>query len=106
MNRRKLNVFSCELDESLDRAGFRHAAAPIGHRIGADRLGAAVYEAEAGHPIWPYHYPQDSEEWLYVISGAPALRDAGGTRALRTGGVVCFPRGHRTVADAQWAGRR
>jgi uncharacterized cupin superfamily protein len=74
MNRRNLNVFSCELDESLDRAGFRHAVAAIGHRIGADRLGAAVYEVEAGHPIWPYHYHHDSEEWLYVISGAPAAR--------------------------------
>ena len=79
--------------------------ATIGHRIGADRLGAAVYEAEAGHPIWPYHYHHDFEEWLYVISGAPVLRDAGhaGTAERRRGLLSARPQ--RTVADAQWAGR-
>ena len=89
-----MNVLSCELDESLDRAGFRHAGASIGHRIGAGRLGAAVYEADAGYPIWPYHYHYATEEWMYVISGAPMLRDAGGQRALRSGDLVCFPIGH------------
>lgn len=105
MTARKLNVLSCELDESLDRGGFRHAAAAIGQRIGADRLGAAVYEAEAGHPIWPYHYHHDSEEWLYVISGAPVLRDAGGRRALQSGDVVCFPRGHLGAHTMHGPGR-
>ena len=105
MNARKQNVLSCELDESLDRAGFRHAGASIGHRLGADRIGAAVYEAEAGHPIWPYHYHHDSEEWLYVISGAPVLRDAGGTRALSGGDVVCFPPGHLGAHTMNGPGR-
>jgi hypothetical protein len=55
MSVRKLNVRTCDLGESLDRPGFRHAAAAIGERIGAERLGAAVYEAHAGRAIWPYH---------------------------------------------------
>ncbi len=105
MSLRKLNVLTCELDESLARAGFRHAAVSIGQRIGAERLGAAVYEAEAGHPIWPYHYHCAAEEWLYVISGPPVLRDAGGERALRGGDLACFPAGHLGAHTVHGPGR-
>lgn len=105
MNVRKLNVRTCDLDESLDRAGFRHLAASIGKRIGAERLGAAVYEARAGHPIWPYHYHHAIEEWLYVISGQPVLRDAGGEQALAAGDLVCFPPGHAGAHTASGPGR-
>lgn len=89
-----VNVLRCELDEPLDRAGFRHAGATIGARIGAERIGASVYEAQAGHPIFPYHYTYAAEEWMYVLSGAPVLRDAGGQRALTSGDLACFPAGH------------
>jgi uncharacterized cupin superfamily protein len=105
MSVRKLNVRTCDLDESLDRAGFRHRAASIAERIGAERLGAALYEAQAGHPIWPYHYHHAVEEWLYVISGEPVLRDAGGKRALTGGDLVCFPPGHVGVHTVSGPGR-
>jgi uncharacterized cupin superfamily protein len=88
-----VNVHRCQLDESLDRSGFRHAAASLGQRLGASRVGAAVYEAQAGHQIWPYHYHYAVEEWAYVIAGAPVLRDAGGTQTLQGGDLVCFPPG-------------
>ena len=105
MSVRQLNVRACELVESLDRAGFRHAAASIGERIGAERMGAAVYEAQSGHPIWPYHYHHAVEEWLYVISGRPVLRDAGGERALTGGDLTCFPPGSAGVHTASGPGR-
>jgi uncharacterized cupin superfamily protein len=92
---RTVNVFRCELDQTLDEAGFRHAATSVADRIGGRRLGAGIYEAVADHPIWPYHYHYSSEEWLYVLSGAPVLRDAGGRRALSPGDLVCFPPNHR-----------
>jgi uncharacterized cupin superfamily protein len=101
----KLNVRICDLDESLDRAGFRHSAAAIGERIGAERLGAGLYEAQAGHPIWPYHYHHAVEEWMYVVSGRPVLRDAGGDRALTGGDLVCFPPGHTGAHTASGPGR-
>ncbi len=91
MSVRKLNVRTCDLDESLDRAGFRHSAASIAEQIGAE---AAVYEAEVGHPIWPYHYHHAVEEWMYVVTGEPVLRDAGGERALTGGDLTCFPPGY------------
>jgi uncharacterized cupin superfamily protein len=102
---RKVNVFDCELDESLDRAGFRHRATPVGERLGARRLGAAVYDAEAGHAIWPYHYHHAVEEWTYVVAGAPVLRDAGGRRALRPGDRVCFPPGQLGAHSIEGPGR-
>jgi uncharacterized cupin superfamily protein len=97
---RSVNVLDCELDESLDRAGFRHRAASLGERVGASRVGAAVYEAEAGHAIWPYHYHHAVEEWTCVIAGAPVLRDPGGRRVLRRGDVVCFPAGEGSEAPS------
>jgi uncharacterized cupin superfamily protein len=102
---RKLNLRTCDLDESLDRPGFRHLATSIGERIGAARLGAAVYEAVAGRPIWPFHYHHAIEEWLYVISGHPVLRDAGGERALTGGDLTCFPPGHTGAHTVSGPGR-
>jgi uncharacterized cupin superfamily protein len=89
----KVNVLGVELDERLDEAGFQHVAAGVSGRLGARRIGASVYRAEAGLPIWPYHYHHGIEEWLYVIAGAPVLREPTGERTLAPGDVVCFPTG-------------
>jgi uncharacterized cupin superfamily protein len=102
---KKVNVLSVELDEALDEAGFRHAATTVGARLGAQRIGASVYEAEAGVPIWPYHYHHGIEEWLYVIAGAPVLREPAGERVLTAGDLVCFPSGHLGAHTVNGAGR-
>jgi uncharacterized cupin superfamily protein len=88
-----VNILGVALDEPLDEAGFRHRAAPVGDRLGARRIGASVFDAEAGVPIWPYHYHHGIEEWLYVIAGAPVLREPAGERRLAPGDLVCFPSG-------------
>jgi uncharacterized cupin superfamily protein len=86
---KKVNILSVELDEPLDEAGFRHVATSVGARLGARRIGAGVYQAEAGAPIWPYHYHHGIEEWLHVIAGAPVLREPAGERVLTPGDLVC-----------------
>jgi uncharacterized cupin superfamily protein len=101
----KVNILSVELDESIDEAGFRNDATSIGQRLGARRIGAGVYEAEAGVPIWPYHYHHGVEEWLYVIAGAPVLRDPSGERTLAPGDLVCFPTGHTGAHTLKGPGR-
>ena len=101
----RVNILSAELDESLDEAGFRHRATSVGSRLGAERIGASVYEAEAGTAIWPYHYHHGIEEWLYVIAGAPALRDPAGERTLTQGDLVCFPSGHLGAHTVHGPGR-
>ena len=100
-----MNILSVELDEPLDEAGFRHVATSVGPRLGARRIGASVYQAEAGSPIWPYHYHHGIEEWLYVIAGAPALRDPMGERKLTPGDLVCFPSGHLGAHTLKGPGR-
>jgi uncharacterized cupin superfamily protein len=101
----KVNVGSVELDEPLDEAGFRHVATAAGLRLGAQRIGAGVYQAEAGAPIWPYHYHHGIEEWLYVIAGAPLLREPAGERTLAPGDLVCFPSGHVGAHTVKGPGR-
>src|SRR4051794_20329879 len=89
----KVNILAVELDESLDEAGFWHLAASVGGHLGARRIGASVYRADAGLAIWPYHYHHGIEEWVYVIAGAPVLREPAGEQTLAPGDVVCFPSG-------------
>ena len=105
MGIRKVNVLDVELDESLDRAGLRHSAAGLGDRLGARRIGASVYRAEPGSPIWPYHYHHGIEEWLHVLTGAPVLREPAGERVLGPGDLVCFPSGHAGAHTLSGPGR-
>ena len=100
-----MNILSVELDHRLDVAGFRHAATAVGERLGARRIGAGVYQAEAGSPIWPYHYHHGVEEWVYVMSGAPVLREPAGEQALTPGDLVCFPSGHVGAHTVKGPGR-
>ena len=51
MSVQKVNIVRVELDAHLDEAGFRHAATAVGPRLGARRIGAGVYQAEAGFPM-------------------------------------------------------
>ncbi len=105
MSVKKVNIARVELDEPLDEAGFRHVATSVGVRLGAERIGAGVYQAEAALPIWPYHYHHGIEEWLYVIAGAPVLREPAGERILTPGDLVRFPSGHLGAHTLRGPGR-
>jgi uncharacterized cupin superfamily protein len=101
----KVNIGRVELDATLDEAGFRHAATAVGDRLGARRIGAGVYEARADAPIWPYHYHHGIEEYLYVMAGAPVLRDPSRERQLAPGDLVRFPSGHIGAHTVRGPGR-
>jgi uncharacterized cupin superfamily protein len=90
---RKVSLLSVELDEPMEMGPFGHAGAAVGGMLGAERIGAGLYEAQAGRWIWPYHYHHGVEEHLYVLAGKPVLRDVGGERTLRAGDLVAFPSG-------------
>jgi uncharacterized cupin superfamily protein len=95
-----VNVVRCQPDEDLERRAFGFAAFELTERLGADVLGATVYEMGAGQTCWPYHYHHGVEEWLYVVSGEPVLRDPSGERPLEPGDLVAFssgPDGAHTV---------
>ncbi len=90
---KRFNLFDGELDEARDQAGFSWRAARLGPRLGAERLGASVYELQPGERSFPYHYEYGAEEWLLVIAGRPTLRAPDGEHELRPGDLVCFPEG-------------
>ncbi len=90
---KSFNLFDGELDEARDRPGFSWRRASVGARIGAEKLGAGLYELDPGERSFPYHYEYGNEEWLLVVAGRPTLRDPSGEHELRPGDVVCFREG-------------
>jgi uncharacterized cupin superfamily protein len=87
-----LHDLALEADPA-DPPGYRDRAAQVGPGIGAERLGASVYEIDPGESVNPYHYEGVEEEWLLVLSGTPVLRDPEGEHQLVAGDVVAFPAG-------------
>lgn len=65
----------------------------LGEQVGANQLGATVYELPPGQSICPYHYEYAEEEWLLVLEGTPTLRHPEGSDVLDPWDVVCFPTG-------------
>ncbi|MFZ0041934.1 MAG: cupin domain-containing protein [Solirubrobacteraceae bacterium] len=100
-----VNIASCELEDGVDRGAFWHRESSLGERLGAKWIGASVYEAQEGRPIWPYHYHHGVEEWMYVLSGTPILRDRGGEQPLSTGDLVAFASGELGAHTMRGPGR-
>lgn len=90
---RSFNVFHGELGERRDRRGFSWRRARVGDALGAEKLGASLYELDPGERTFPYHYEYGVEEWLLVVAGRPTLRDPEGEHVLEPGDVVCFCEG-------------
>ena len=91
---KRFNIFDGGLDEErTEPAGFRWRAARLGPRLGAEKVGATVYELQPGERSFPYHYEYGAEEWLLVVAGRATLRIPDGEHELRAGDVVCFPEG-------------
>lgn len=89
-----VNAFNApvELDPE-DPQGYRQRMARIGPLLGAERLGATIYELDRGESVCPYHYEYGNEEWLLVLRGNPTLRHPDGEETLDPGDMVCFPEG-------------
>jgi uncharacterized cupin superfamily protein len=87
------NLLDGELDLERDHPGFSWRAARLGPRLGAQLLGATVYELEPGQRSFPYHFEHGAEEWLFVVSGRPTLRTPEGERDLDPGETICFDAG-------------
>jgi uncharacterized cupin superfamily protein len=100
----RANLFDPEWEFEGDRGGGIARAARLGRAIGAERLGASLYELESGAIASPLHFHHGAEELLFVLAGEPTLRTGTGTgtgtgagaddeRTLATGEVVSFPPG-------------
>ena len=90
----RFNVLTGELPVQDGRSGYAwRGRRGVARERGLRSLGASVYELPAGQWTFPYHYHYGVEEWLYVVLGAPTLRDPSGERVLAPGDAVCFPSG-------------
>jgi uncharacterized cupin superfamily protein len=90
---RRFNLLAPELADSSERDGYRWRGARVGRAVGADEIGARLYELDEGQSSHPFHFHHVVEEWLIVLAGSPTLRAPGGERVLGEGDVVCFPVG-------------
>lgn len=90
----RFNVLTGELPVAQDQPGHAwHGRRAVARERGLQLLGASVYDLPEGQWTFPYHYHHGVEEWLYVVAGAPTLRDPSGARGLTPGDLVCFPNG-------------
>ena len=80
-------------EEATEPPGFTLRGATIGPRVGAEKLGASLYELPPGQAVCPYHWHVANEEMLIVLDGQVELREPDGLRELAPGDVVAFPRG-------------
>ena len=91
---RRLNIaapdFQCD---AADPEGFKAGMVRTGPLLGAQQLGASVYELPPGQAICPYHYEYAEEEWLLVLQGRPTLRHPEGEVVLEPWDLVLFPTG-------------
>lgn len=88
-----LNLFGDEWDGGRDRPGWQWKWLGVGKRLGAERIGASLYELAPGQKTFPYHFHYAQDELLIVLRGEPTLRDPGGERKLAPGDCVVFKRG-------------
>jgi uncharacterized cupin superfamily protein len=88
------NLFAEQMWENeQERPGYKHRVTRIGAPLGAELLGASLYELPPGESTWPYHFERGAEEWLLVVSGRPTVRTPDGEQQLEPGDVVVFPEG-------------
>jgi uncharacterized cupin superfamily protein len=97
----RVNVARCETQLLYERGKFQTAYHDLTEPLGACVIGATVFEIKPGYTRGPYHFHDGVEEWMYVVSGEPVLRDPSGERSLEPGTLVAFqagPDGAHTVA--------
>jgi uncharacterized cupin superfamily protein len=90
---RRVSLLGPVFDRTSERDGYRWRAASVGRAMGAEEIGACLYELGDGQHSHPYHFHHAMEEWLIVVAGTPTLRTPGGECVLREGHAVCFPVG-------------
>jgi uncharacterized cupin superfamily protein len=88
-----INIYDVGWDMELPHAAVRLRLKRLGPKAGARELGVSLYEIDPGGAVSPYHVQHGNEELLLVLDGTPQLRTPAGTRTLRAGDLVVFPRG-------------
>jgi uncharacterized cupin superfamily protein len=88
-----VNIFADEWDGERANPGHQWRFRALGRVLGAEALGACLYEVAPGQRMWPYHYHYANEELAIVLEGRPTLRTEDGEQELEPWSAVLFPRG-------------
>ena len=79
-------------------AAFGGGMAPIGHRLGARKLGYNLTVVPPGKRAFPFHSHRVNEEMFFVIEGTGEVRIGAETWPIREGDVIgCPPGGPETA---------
>jgi uncharacterized cupin superfamily protein len=87
------NVFGEDWDAEQTQPGFTWKRLRLGRRLGADKLGASVFELPPAQRSFPYHLHHANEELLIVLEGSVSVRGKDGEITLERGESVLFPIG-------------
>jgi uncharacterized cupin superfamily protein len=87
------NVYRPDFEEGERPEGFRARRARIGYELGAETIGASLWEVPPGQAAYPFHFHYSDEELVIVLRGRPTLRTPAGLRELEEGEAVRFPLG-------------
>jgi uncharacterized cupin superfamily protein len=90
---KKVNLAQCDTQLLYERGRFQTSYHDLTEALGACVIGATVFDTKAGYTRGPYHFHDGVEEWMYVVSGEPVLRDPSGERTLQPGTLVAFQAG-------------
>lgn len=94
MSLSRINVYDADGDaDPADPPGYRARMNRFGPSIGAEKLGASIYDLPPGQSVCPYHYEIPEEEWLLVLTGVVSVRHPGGEEDVLPGEAVCFQAG-------------
>jgi uncharacterized cupin superfamily protein len=87
------NVYRPTFEDGERPEGFRSRRARLGYELGAELIGASLWEVPPGEAAYPYHFHYGEEELIIVLAGRPSLRTPEGIRELEEGEALRFPLG-------------
>lgn len=103
------NVFDDDWDLEQEQPGFNWKRMRLGLRLGAEKLGASVYELPPGERSFPYHLHHANEEILIVLEGTVVVRREDREDELGKGDAAVFRTGpagsHQIVNRSDRAAR-
>jgi uncharacterized cupin superfamily protein len=86
-------VFGDDWENELEEPGFRVRSSRLAAALGAELLGASVYEIEPDQRGMPYHVHHANEELLLLLRGSVNVRTPEGEVVLKEGDLMVFRRG-------------
>ena len=94
-----LNIDSIEFSRELSHGDkFETKVAPIGSKIGAEKLAYNITAVPPGKRAFPFHNHHTNEEMFFVLEGEGTLRFGDNEHPVRKGDFICCPPGGTDLA--------